>query len=101
MAWLVVMFDLPVGTKEERRIATRFRKDLERDGFNRIQYSVYARACPSLAKVETHLRRLRPPQEGEVRALVLTDLQWSAMRVFFGGRAKEPERRPEQLQFFF
>ena len=30
--WLFVFFDLPVGTKLERKKATRFRKDLEKDG---------------------------------------------------------------------
>lgn len=31
--WLFVMFDLPVMTKKERKDATLFRKNLEKDGF--------------------------------------------------------------------
>ena len=31
MAWVLVFFDLPVGTQEERRDASNFRKDLIKD----------------------------------------------------------------------
>ena len=41
--WLMVFFDLPVGTRTERRHATRFRNYLKRDGFLMLQFSVYAR----------------------------------------------------------
>lgn len=41
--WCVVMFDLPVGTKKQRREATRFRNLLLDEGYWRAQYSVYVR----------------------------------------------------------
>jgi len=37
--WLVVMFDLPVDTKEACREAAGFRKFLLEDGFRMLQYS--------------------------------------------------------------
>jgi hypothetical protein len=40
MAWVLVFFDLPVGTPEERKAATNFRKDLLRDGYMMVQFSV-------------------------------------------------------------
>ena len=43
--WLFVFFDLPVGTKAERRVATRFRNFLKDDGYMMLQFSVYARVC--------------------------------------------------------
>jgi CRISPR-associated protein Cas2 len=77
MAWVVVMFDLPVGTSEERRAATHFRNDLITDGYFMMQFSVYARPCGSADKVETHMRRLKSkiPPSGEVRSLIITDAQ--------------------------
>ena len=45
MGWLMVAFDLPVKTKEERKRATDFRNFLLDDGFQMIQFSVYARPC--------------------------------------------------------
>ncbi len=42
---LMIMFDLPVETSEDRRIYRKFRKALLNEGFLMIQYSVYARVC--------------------------------------------------------
>ena len=101
MAWMMVFFDLPVGTPDERRDASRFREDLKKDGYFMVQFSVYARACVTEEKVKTHMRRLKPliPPNGEVRALVITDLQWKRMVVYFGNKPKQPEEMPEQLSF--
>ena len=38
--------------------------------------------------------------DGEVRILVLTDAQFSRMKIYQGKRRKSPERKPEQLEFF-
>ena len=43
--WMFVFFDLPVGTKADRRWATKFRNFLKDDGFMMLQWSVYARVC--------------------------------------------------------
>jgi CRISPR-associated protein Cas2 len=62
--WLFLFFDLPVGTKPDRRWATRFRKFLKDDGFIMLQLSVYARAKNLLPK-------------GSVRTLQVTDRQYA------------------------
>ena len=59
MGWLLVAFDLPVGTKKQRKDATDFREFLKDDGFLMIQWSVYARSCVSFARQETHLDRVK------------------------------------------
>ncbi len=102
MAWVVVMFDLPVGTSEERRAATHFRNDLITDGYFMMQFSVYARPCGSADKVETHMRRLKSkiPPSGEVRSLIITDAQWGRMFIVRGKQKNKPEDMPEQLMFF-
>ena len=38
--WLFVFFDLPVSTKKEMKAAALFRKNLEKDGFSMMQFSV-------------------------------------------------------------
>lgn len=40
---MLVFFDLPVKTREQRRAATRFRNFLLGDGYYMVQYSVYTR----------------------------------------------------------
>ena len=42
---MMVLFDLPVMTKKERKAATDFRKFLLDQGFEMAQYSVYMRFC--------------------------------------------------------
>lgn len=100
MGWLMVAFDLPVVTPEERKRATDFRKFLLDDGFQMMQFSVYVRPCVTFARQETHLRRIRlaVPEEGSVRALYITKAQWEKAFVIHGKPAKEviPEEMPEQ-----
>ena len=84
--FLFVFFDLPVGTKGERRAATRFRNFLKGDGFDMVQWSVYARVCRGQSMVDTHLERVTKnlPARGSVRALQVTDKQYSRMRLLLG-----------------
>lgn len=91
--WLFVFFDLPVGTKAERRMATRFRNFLRNDGYMMLQWSVYARVCRGEDAVEKHVRRVTKnlPSKGHVRALQVTDRQYDRMRLLLG-EAKETER---------
>jgi CRISPR-associated protein Cas2 len=69
MGWLIVAFDLPVGTRKQRKQATGFRNYLIDDGYQMVQFSVYARACVSFARQETHIDRLKKnlPPEGNPR----------------------------------
>lgn len=102
MAWVMVFFDLPVGTPEERKSAANFRKDLLKDGYIMVQFSVYARPCGSADRVETQVRRLKPkiPPKGEVRSLIISDAQWGRMLVMRSHLKVEPESQPEQMLFF-
>ena len=101
MVWLVVAFDLPVGSKEQLKAATGFREFLLDDGFQMIQWSLYARSCVSYARQETHMVRVRGnlPPEGSVRAIFVTRAQWERSFVIHGSPAKSvsPEEMPEQL----
>ncbi|MCK4341411.1 MAG: CRISPR-associated endonuclease Cas2 [Phycisphaerae bacterium] len=100
--WLLAMFDLPVDTKEARRAYTRFRKALLKDGFSRMQYSVYTRHCASEENLEVHIGRVENalPPDGEVRLFSITDKQFERMRVFWGKTRQPPEDPPRQLELF-
>ena len=102
MAWVLVFFDLPVGTPEERKAATNFRKDLIQDGYMMVQFSVYARPCGTADRVETQVRRLKAkiPAKGEVRGLMISDAQWGRMIIMRSQRTAEAEKMPAQMQFF-
>jgi CRISPR-associated protein Cas2 len=102
MAWVLVFFDLPVGTPEERKAATNFRKDLLHDGYMMVQFSVYARPCGTADRVETQVRRLKSkiPSKGEVRGLMISDAQWGRMIIMRSQQRAEAEKMPSQMQFF-
>jgi len=100
----MVAFDLPVGTRAQRKKATDFRNYLLDDGYQMVQFSVYVRACVSFARQETHLDRLKKhlPPEGSVRAIYVTRAQWERSFVIQGSPASEAEAEdlPEQIQLW-
>ncbi len=100
--WVVAMFDLPVDTPKARRAYTQFVKFLRRDGFTRMQYSVYGRHSASKENAAVHIARVKAnlPPDGEVRVLAITDKQFERMEVFWGKYRKALEEPPCQLQLF-
>lgn len=100
--WVVAFFDLPTETKAHKTAYRRFREFLIKDGYLMLQFSVYARPCSTMESADIHSERIenRLPKEGEVRVLVLTALQYSRMRVFFGKTIRDPEKEPLQLTIF-
>jgi CRISPR-associated protein Cas2 len=100
--WVIAMFDLPVDTPKARKAYTRFRKDLIEDGFTMMQYSVYSRHCASIENAEVHVSRMgkRLPGAGEVRFFVITDRQFSRIRVFVGKKRQGMPPSPSQLELF-
>ncbi|MGA2033448.1 MAG: CRISPR-associated endonuclease Cas2 [Thermoguttaceae bacterium] len=96
------MFDLPVDTKKARRAYTDFVRHLKRDGFTRMQFSVYARHSPSKENAAVHINRIQAnlPPDGEVRIITITDKQFERMSIFWGNMRKAPEEPPCQLQLF-
>lgn len=97
--WLLVFFDLPVGTKEERVRANRFRNFLKDDGFLMLQFSVYARVCRGEDGAAKHVGRVIAslPSEGSVRALQVTDRQYGRMHVLLGDAQKFETTGADQM----
>lgn len=89
--WLFVFFDLPTQTEERKKRATRFRKNLLKNGFTRFQYSIYIRHCGSHAHANVFERRVRVivPKEGHVSILRIKDNQFGKIRNFWGGKEKQ------------
>lgn len=85
---LLCMFDLPVETDSEKREYRAFRKNLIKEGFVMMQYSVYVRVCPSreyAKRLESRIKKF-VPQEGNVRLLCVTEKQYSDMKLLVGSR---------------
>ena len=97
--WVFALFDLPVDTKEARKQYAKFRKALLREGFTMLQFSVYARHCPSEEAGDVYRARIRDalPPDGQVRVMVVTDRQFGKMDVFYGKKRKRAEAPPTQM----
>ena len=107
MGWILVMFDLPVLTDEERKTASRFRKDLLDDGYLMIQWSIYARPCVTYEQMDTHIAQVKAitPQAGNVRLMFITDEQWGKSVTVIGpsyrqGNRTVDPRMPKQVEFW-
>jgi CRISPR-associated protein Cas2 len=102
LMWIFVMFDLPVGTKEQSRSATKFREFLLDEGFEKSQFSVYARFCNGKEQYETYLRRVEAklPDRGDVHILSFTDRQYENIVRYSGQRRRRQRKNPDQLALF-
>ncbi|MBW1606361.1 CRISPR-associated endonuclease Cas2 [Lactobacillus sp. Sy-1] len=83
---LMIMFDLPTETSEQRRNYRHFRKDLLKEGFFMMQYSVYVKVCTSRQSAKFTENRLTvlAPKEGLVQSFMLTERQYQDMKFISG-----------------
>ena len=88
--WMMVIFDLPVLTKAERREATKFRSFLLDQGFDMCQFSVYLRFCAGKEQTQVYTRRVQQalPSAGNVQVLYFTDKQYENIVSFDGPRRR-------------
>ncbi|MDD3859955.1 MAG: CRISPR-associated endonuclease Cas2 [Bacteroidales bacterium] len=100
--WLFVYFDLPTNTKKERKAAALFRKNLMKDGFTMMQFSVYTRHCASKESLEVHVKRVQKflPEYGQVSLLKITDKQYGDMINYWGKKQIVQKNQPVQLELF-
>lgn len=103
---MLVMFDLPTGSKSERKKYSEFRKFLIQDGYVMEQFSVYSRVLLSRDSGEAHMKRLKEnlPPSGAVTVLTLTEKQFEDRAILIESRpqtAERPEDPGAQLTLFF
>lgn len=90
---IIIMFDLPVVTEKERKIATKFRNFLLDDGYIMMQYSVYSRICKNNDDMLKHVNRLKTntPKNGNIRLLQITENQYNNMIMLCGDKKTEED----------
>lgn len=100
---MMVMFDLPTETKQERRAATQFRNFLQDMGFSMAQYSVYIRFTGTRENSQKYVSAIKRnnPGTGDVNILFFTDTQFGDIIHLDKMDAPKPlAQRPNQLQLF-
>lgn len=83
---LLVFFDLPTETTEDKRNYRRFRKMLIQNGFIMLQESVYCRMfiTPSSENTAMDIIRKNKPPAGTVQMLSVTEKQFSKSEYLVG-----------------
>lgn len=100
---LVVFYDLPVVSAANKKAYARFHKFLLRDGYDMVQFSIYARICNGADAVNKHINRLSSnlPVEGNVRCMQVTEKQFTEIKVLAGRKKKKEDAKyANQLSFF-
>lgn len=100
--WLLVMFDLPVKTKDQRNLANRYRNLLKDRGFDMVQLSVYCKYYlnGNSSERDVGILKMNVPVSGYVRVLKVADQQWASTLLFKGPKQTKAETPPEQLTIF-
>lgn len=83
---MLVMFDLPTETAEDRHNYRLFRKTLIKNGFYMMQESVYTRMIlnRSVQRSAMDVIRRNKPARGTVQILAVTEKQFSQMEFIVG-----------------
>lgn len=83
---VIVFFDLPMTTSENRREYTHFRKYLIKSGFIMVQESVYSKLALNTTAARAVMENVRKhkPLEGLVQMLSITEKQYSRMEFVVG-----------------
>lgn len=95
---LLLFFDLPMVTKEERRIYSKFRKYLIENGFMMIQFSVYSKIFPNRTSLYQYVEGLKRnlPIKGSIRIMAVTEKQYEKMMILVGGKTVQEENITEE-----
>lgn len=85
---MILMFDMPVETAEERKAYRKFRKFLIKEGFIMHQFSVYSKLLLNNSANNAMLERLKVnnPKKGSITLLTVTEKQFSRMIYLNGER---------------
>lgn len=83
---IIVFFDLPTLTLEDKRAYRNFRKALIKNGFIMMQESVYCKllTTPSVENSVKNLIQKNKPEKGIVQTLLVTEKQFSKMEFIVG-----------------
>lgn len=101
LMWMLVLFDLPVVEKKERKAATDFRNFLLDHGYSMVQYSIYTKLFSGKDACEKYYRLIERnlPDDGKVDIITITDKQYENI-ISYKATKKLEKKCPQQLLLF-
>ena len=99
---MIVFFDLPTDTAEDRRCYRKFRTALIKNGFVMMQESVYCKllTTPSVENSVKNMIQKNKPEKGIVQTLTVTEKQFSRMEYIIGENKNDILDSDERLIIF-
>ena len=96
---ILVLFDLPITTLENKRSYRAFRKYLLKNGFMMMQESVYCKLALNAVVAGAIINnvKLNLPPDGLVQLLTVTERQFSRMEVLLGEEHNDVLNSDERL----
>lgn len=90
---LILFFDLPMNTKQEIKVYTKFRKYLIQNGYMMMQFSVYCKLFANREAAIKHVQILRRnvPLKGQIRLMLVTEKQYANIEIIVGGKSYQEE----------
>lgn len=88
---IIVMFDLPVETAQNKRDYVAFRKLLIKSGFLMMQESIYCKLAQNATAADSIIENVRKnkPADGLVQVLKITEKQFSKIEYIVGETQKQ------------
>lgn len=85
---ILIFFDLPTETSRDRRIYSKFRKFLIKEGFIMMQESVYCKLTLNNSATNSIREKINKnkPDQGLVQMLVITEKQFASMEYIVGDK---------------
>jgi len=101
----MLMFDLPTSSKKDRKRYQWFHKELEREGYMMLQFSVYGKIFSSSESALHGKKRIKEfidknIKHGNIRILIFTDKQFANMEIIIGEKIEEEKNESKQLLLF-
>ena len=96
---MIIFFDLPTDTMEDRRNYRKFRNGLIKNGFIMMQESVYCKLLMNSTadqSVREAVKKLRPPK-GTVQMLTITEKQFAKIEFLTGEFHSDVIRSDERM----
>ena len=96
---VLVFFDLPVLTSDNRRAYAKFRRFLLKNGFLMLQESVYCKLALNSSAVNAIVDNVHKnkPEEGLIQLLTVTEKQYAKMDIILGQVKSEVLDTDERL----
>lgn len=96
---VILMYDLPSITYQERKAYIKFHRFLEQEGFIQMQESIYTKLAINTPVCNAIIKKVKDnaPKEGLIQIMKITEKQFSQIEIIAGSLKSNKEDSEERL----